>query len=128
MRYIGGRSGGGCAHRRSACPESAAARSARRPGCEAQPNRYGDNLSVLARRDRSRGHPDELVARHITVTNYCLVLDRFIEKNPGYVPLIDSGNPGNWPKSGRNARVPPVCNSGCAANPTCQVNQRKDAA
>jgi len=37
------------------------------------------------------------------VTNYCPVLDRIIEKNPGYAPVIDSGNPGNWVKSGRNA-------------------------
>ena len=41
--------------------------------------------------------------RHSTVTNYCLVLDRFIEKSPGYAPLIDSGNPGKWPKSVRTA-------------------------
>jgi len=32
-------------------------------------------------------------------------MDRFIEKNPGYAPLIDSGNPGNWPKSARYAAV-----------------------
>jgi hypothetical protein len=44
--------------------------------------------------------PEDVKRRHITVTNYCPVLDRFIEKNPGYAPLIDSGNPGNWPKSG----------------------------
>jgi hypothetical protein len=35
--------------------------------------------------------------RPITVTNYSPVLDRFIAKTPGYAPLIDSGNPGNWP-------------------------------
>jgi len=28
----------------------------------------------------------------MTVTGYCPVLDRFIEKNPGYAPVIDSGN------------------------------------
>ena len=50
-----------------------------------------------------RGVLEDVKPRHITVTSYCPVLDRFIEKNPGYVPLIDSGNPGNWPKSGRNA-------------------------
>jgi hypothetical protein len=49
------------------------------------------------------GVPEDVQQRHITVTNYCPVLDRFIEKNLGYAPLIDSGNPGNWPKSGRNA-------------------------
>ena len=50
-----------------------------------------------------RGVLEDVKQRHITVTNYCPVLDRFIDKNPGYAPLIDSGNPGNWPKSGRNA-------------------------
>jgi hypothetical protein len=50
-----------------------------------------------------RGVLEDLKQRHITVTNYCPVLDRFIEKNPGYAPLIDSGNPGNWPKDGHNA-------------------------
>jgi len=44
------------------------------------------------------------VIRYVfTVTNYCPVLDRFIENNPGYAPLTDSGNPRNWAKSGRNA-------------------------
>jgi predicted GNAT family acetyltransferase len=46
---------------------------------------------------------EDVKQRHITVTNYCPVLDRFIEKIPEYAPLIDSGNPGNWPKSDRNA-------------------------
>ena len=50
-----------------------------------------------------RGVLEDVKQRHITVTNYCPVLDRFIEKNPGYAPLVNSGNPGNWPKSGRNA-------------------------
>ena len=45
-----------------------------------------------------RGVLADVKRRHITVTNYCPVLHRFIERNPGYVPLIDSGNPGNWPK------------------------------
>jgi len=49
-----------------------------------------------------RGVLEDVKQRHITMTNYCPALDRFIEKNPGYAPLIDSGNPGNWPKSGRN--------------------------
>jgi len=52
---------------------------------------------------RIRGVLEDVEQRHITVTNYCPILDRFSEKNPGYAPLIDSGNPGNWPKSGRNA-------------------------
>jgi hypothetical protein len=71
---------------------------------------------------------EDVKQRHITVTSYCPVLDRFIEKNPGYAPLVGSGNAGNWPKSGRNARVSPACNPDGAANPTCQVHQRKDAA
>lgn len=50
-----------------------------------------------------RGVLEDVKRRHITVTNYCPVLDRFIEKNPQYAPLIDSGNPGNRPKSDRNA-------------------------
>ena len=50
-----------------------------------------------------RGVLEDVKQRHITVTKHCPVLDRFIEKDPGYAPLIDSGNPGNWPKSGRNA-------------------------
>jgi hypothetical protein len=45
---------------------------------------------------------EDVKQRHITVTNYCPVLDRFIGKNPEYAPLIDSGNPGNSPKSDRN--------------------------
>jgi predicted GNAT family acetyltransferase len=38
-----------------------------------------------------RGVLEDLKQRHITVTNYCPVLGRFIEKNPEYAPLIDSG-------------------------------------
>ena len=44
-------------------------------------------------RQAAAHHRDELL----------LVLDRLIEKNPGYAPLIDSGNLGNWPKSDLNA-------------------------
>jgi uncharacterized protein len=40
-----------------------------------------------------RGVLEDLKQRHITVPNYCPVLDRFIEKNPEYAPLIDSGKP-----------------------------------
>jgi hypothetical protein len=39
--------------------------------------------------------------------NYCPVLDRFIEKNQGYVPLIDSGNPGTGLRAAVMPRVPP---------------------
>jgi hypothetical protein len=46
-----------------------------------------------------RGVLEDVQARHITVTNYCPILDRFIDKNPEYRPVIDSGSPGTWPKS-----------------------------
>src|SRR5215472_6388311 len=52
---------------------------------------------------------------HITVTNYCPVLDRFIDKNPGYVSLIDSGNPGTNLRAAVMPRLLPVCDQGCAA-------------
>jgi hypothetical protein len=74
-----------------------------------------------------RGVLGDVKQRHITVASYCPVLDRFIEKNPGYAPLVGSGN-GNWPKSGRNALGVISMYPSSAANPTCQVNQRKDAA
>jgi hypothetical protein len=37
----------------------------------------------------------------VTITNYCPVVDRFIEENPGYEQLIDLEHPGNWGRSGR---------------------------
>jgi predicted GNAT family acetyltransferase len=49
-----------------------------------------------------RGVLEDVKARHVMVTNYCPVLDRFIEKNPEYAPLIDSGKPGNWSESRRD--------------------------
>ena len=49
-----------------------------------------------------RGVLEDLKARHITVTNYCPILDRFIEKNSEYIPLIDPGQPGKWPKNHRD--------------------------
>ena len=69
----------------------------------------------------------EDVKRHITVTDYCQVLDRFIEKNPGYAPLIDSGNSGTDLRATVMPWLPPVCNTGCAQPSTRRVNQRKDA-
>ena len=54
-----------------------------------------------------RGVLEDLKARHITVTNYCPVLDHFIEKNPGYISLIDPGKPGTWPKSHRDTAADP---------------------
>jgi predicted GNAT family acetyltransferase len=46
-----------------------------------------------------RGALEDVRQRHIAVTNYCPVMDRFVEKNPEYAPLIDPGNPGNSPAS-----------------------------
>jgi predicted GNAT family acetyltransferase len=36
-----------------------------------------------------RGVLEDLKARHVPVTNYCPVVDRFIEKNPEYIPLVE---------------------------------------
>lgn len=45
-----------------------------------------------------RGVLDDLKARHVTVTNFCPVVDRFIDANPEYLPLIDPIHPGKWAK------------------------------
>jgi predicted GNAT family acetyltransferase len=42
-----------------------------------------------------RGVLEDVKQRRIAIRNYCPVLDRFIEKNPEYAPLIDSGDTGN---------------------------------
>ena len=47
--------------------------------------------------------PKIVEARNVTVTNYCPVLDRFLEKNPEYLRLIDADNPGRWPKQQQEA-------------------------
>ena len=44
---------------------------------------------------------DDLAAKGATITNYCPVVDRFIEENPEYVQLIDRTHPGNWERSGK---------------------------
>jgi predicted GNAT family acetyltransferase len=44
---------------------------------------------------------DDLAAKGATITNYCPVVDRFIEENPGYEQLIDLDHPGNWARPGR---------------------------
>jgi hypothetical protein len=41
-----------------------------------------------------RGVLEDVKKRRVAATNHCPVLDRFIEKNPEYAPLIDSGNAG----------------------------------
>lgn len=70
-------------------------------------NRYVFTHTFIAEGYRGRGLSqvllrevlDDIRSRHATVTNYCPVLDRFLEKNPGYVALIDSRNPGSWPRN-----------------------------
>jgi hypothetical protein len=42
---------------------------------------------------------DDLAAKGATITNYCPVVNRFIEENPGYEQLIDPGHPGSWVRS-----------------------------
>ncbi|MEU8756335.1 GNAT family N-acetyltransferase [Streptomyces chartreusis] len=42
---------------------------------------------------------DDLAAKGATITNYCPVVDRFIEANPGYEQLIDPDHPGNRGRS-----------------------------
>jgi predicted GNAT family acetyltransferase len=41
-----------------------------------------------------RGVLEDVKQRRVAATNHCPVLDRFIEKNPEYAPLIGSGNAG----------------------------------
>jgi hypothetical protein len=48
---------------------------------------------------------DDIQANGQTITNYCPVLDRFIEKHPEYVALIDEHNPGTWSRQDHGARV-----------------------
>ncbi|WP_432131891.1 GNAT family N-acetyltransferase [Streptomyces tendae] len=37
---------------------------------------------------------DDLAAKGATISNYCEVVDRFIEENPEYAKLIDPSHPG----------------------------------
>jgi predicted GNAT family acetyltransferase len=41
-----------------------------------------------------KGVLDDLTEHGMTMTNYCPVLDRFLEKNPQYVGLVDPQFPG----------------------------------
>jgi hypothetical protein len=41
---------------------------------------------------------DDLRARHLTVTNTCPVVDRYLQANPRYADLLDAGHPGTWPQ------------------------------
>jgi len=45
---------------------------------------------------------EDVKKRHIAVTNYCPVLDRFVEKNPEYATLIDSDKPESQPQGNRS--------------------------
>jgi uncharacterized protein len=53
---------------------------------------------------RGRGLSAELVRRVLdvvrekqeTITNYCGIVDGFIEKNPEYEVVIDPAHPGSW--------------------------------
>ena len=57
---------------------------------------------------------DDVRAHGETITNYCPVLDRFIEKHPEYVTLIDERNPGTWSRHDHEARA--------AANSTAKTS------
>lgn len=41
---------------------------------------------------------DDLRAKHMTVTNTCPVLDRYLQANPQYAHLLDAAHPGTWPE------------------------------
>ena len=45
-----------------------------------------------------KGALDDLRQRHVTITNFCPVVHRFLQKNPEYLPLIDQAHPGQWPE------------------------------
>jgi hypothetical protein len=41
---------------------------------------------------------DDLRSRHLTVTNTCPIIDRFLQANPAYADLLDPQRPGTWPE------------------------------
>jgi predicted GNAT family acetyltransferase len=43
-----------------------------------------------------QGGLDDIRARGLTVTNYCTVVDGFIQGHPEYEAVIDQAHPGNW--------------------------------
>ncbi len=51
-----------------------------------------------------KGALDDLKQRHVTVTNFCPVVHRFLQKNPEYLPLIDPAHPGQWPQDQADPR------------------------
>lgn len=40
-----------------------------------------------------RGVLDDVQARQVTATNRCPIMDRFVQNNPEYSPLINTGKP-----------------------------------
>ncbi len=52
------------------------------------------------------------------VTNYCPVLDRFLERNPEYLPLIDADKPGKWHKDVSEEKDPGAATAGQPAEGT----------
>jgi predicted GNAT family acetyltransferase len=74
---------------------------------ETADNRYVFTHTFIAEGYRGRGMSqvllrgvlEDIQTRHLTMTNYCPVLERFIAKNPEYAALIDSGQPGTWPRA-----------------------------
>jgi predicted GNAT family acetyltransferase len=45
-----------------------------------------------------KGALDDLKSRHVTITNFCPVVHRFLQKNPEYLELVDPAHPGQWPE------------------------------
>lgn len=51
-----------------------------------------------------RGALDDIRIHGRTLTNYCPVIDGFIERHPEYISLIDEHNPGNWSRRDHQSR------------------------
>jgi predicted GNAT family acetyltransferase len=52
-----------------------------------------------------RGALDDIRVHGRTLTNYCPVIDGFIERHPEYISLIDEHNPGNWSRRDHQSRL-----------------------
>ena len=55
----------------------------------------GNSLSTLL----VRAALDDIRAQGGTVTNYCPVVGRFVDRHVEYGPVIDTGHPGRWRRS-----------------------------
>lgn len=64
----------------------------------------GHSLSTLLVRTAL----DDIRAGGGTVTNYCPVVGRFVDRHSEYVPVIDSTHPGRWRRSKADQTDPPV--------------------